>query len=270
MAYQVKLEIFEGPLDLLLHLCEKDQINIYDIPIARVTGQYLDYLSEMQVLDLEVASEFLVMAATLLEIKARMLLPRQKAAVTVEGEEELDPREELVRHLAEYSRFKEVAADMREMASSWSGRYPHPADAPPEGGEALLSSKVSLFELALAFRKMLAAAVPEKPTEISREQVSVRRKMQDIVRRLASRKAGCSFTDLVGSRRSRLMVVVTFLALLELVRQRRIMVQQPFAFAEMVIFYRRAEEAAARAKAEPEREKSPDETALEDGNAKPH
>lgn len=265
MAYQVKLEIYEGPLDLLLHLCEKDQINIYDIPIARVTGQYLDYLSQMQVLDLEIASEFLVMAATLLEIKARLLLPRKQAVTVTEEGEELDPREELVRHLAEYGRFKEVAADMREMANSWSGFYPHPPDAPPEAGEALLSPKISLFGLALAFQKMLAGTAPQEPTEISREQVSVRRKMEEIVKRLASRKSGCSFTDLVGSRRSRLMVVVTFLALLELVRQRRIMVQQPFAFAEMVIFYRRAETAVDTGATPP-----PGEGPREDGNAKPH
>jgi segregation and condensation protein A len=241
MTYQLKLPIFEGPLDLLLHLCEKDQINIYDIPVARVTEQYLDYLFAMNELDLDIASEFIVMAATLLEIKARMLLPRAKPAL-VRDEPQVDPREELARHLAEYSRFKAAAGDLVQLASREAPYFAHPSEAPPVPSEALLSPTVSLFDLVLAFQKMLAAGMPGTPTEITREHLSVRRKMQEIIRRLASRRSGASFLDLVGPRRTRLMVVVTFLAVLELARQRRLMVQQPFAFAEMVVFYRRREE----------------------------
>ncbi|NPV70915.1 MAG: segregation/condensation protein A [Firmicutes bacterium] len=235
-ALPVKVDVFEGPLDLLLHLIEDNEIDIYDIPIARITGQYLAYLRAMEELDLEIASEFLVMAATLMEIKTRMLLPK---TVTV-GEEagEADPRKELVDMLLEYKRLKQAAGELKRLAEDRSKRVFRVAASPVLGQERQLDlGDIRLFDLATRFKMILSKAKPVI-SEIARESFSVRQKMRYILRQVSGlAKAGAlTFTRLVSSAISRREVVVTFLALLELARRRRVRVEQEGLFGEVRIY----------------------------------
>ena len=155
LPYQVRLEKFEGPLDLLLHLIRQNQINIYDIPIALIAQQYLDYLETMRSLNLAVAGEFLVMAATLLQIKSRMLLPIEERAL--DDEDGPDPREELVRRLLEYKQFKEAATELEDQSRRWRNVFARaPEPLPAEEPEEYLAEDVSLFELVDALHDILA------------------------------------------------------------------------------------------------------------------
>jgi segregation and condensation protein A len=216
--YAVKLPAFEGPLDLLLHLIRLDEIEITEIPIARVCEQYLEYLGLMRELDLEVAGEYLVMAATLAWIKSRMLLPFEG-----EGEEDegVDPRAELVARLLEYQRFKEAAGSLAERR--WLGRDVFRAGAPgPEPPPAAEREvEVGLFALLEAFRRALNAAGPSGVAhEVEVESVTVRERMVAVMRALESRPSLAFEEVLVGEdgRTSRSLVVATFLAILELSR----------------------------------------------------
>ena len=226
--YQVRLEAFEGPMELLLHLIQVNKIDIYDIPIAALTEQYMAYLAEMRRFDIEVASEFLVMAATLLLIKSRMLLP--KTPKEAEEDEETDPREELVRRIVEYQRYKKVSLEMAERAeeeSRFVGRAPAELPvrlAPPQG--------LSVNDLWEAFRRVLEVkrelTIPE--AIVAHEEYRIEDQMQMIVERLlASEDGATSFEDLflTGTRDE---LVATFLALLELIRRRMIVVRQPILF----------------------------------------
>ncbi|MFQ5657198.1 MAG: segregation and condensation protein A, partial [Candidatus Methylomirabilales bacterium] len=210
MVYQVKLPTFEGPLDLLLHLIRINQVDIYDIPIAQITDEYFQYLNLLQELDLEVAGEFLVMAATLVYIKSRMLLPEPPA----EGEAiEEDPRASLVDMLLEYERFRSASEALAER-EEWQRQFffrSAPLDVPP-GGATL---EVSLPDLLAAFRDVLARVKDDPVLELVPRSVTTADRMVAILDRLTT-EASIAFEALFPHGVTRSMVVVTFLALLEL------------------------------------------------------
>ncbi|MBI2989554.1 MAG: segregation/condensation protein A [Deltaproteobacteria bacterium] len=219
---RVQLEIFEGPLDLLLHLIKKNEVNIADIPIAAITEQYLATLELMQSLNLDVAGEFLVMAATLIHIKSRVLLPPGEDE---DGEEEEgDPREELVRRLLEYQRFKEAAEELegREILKRdvFVRRSEVPEDLATAGFEGL-----SLFDLISALRQVLERFPDEGIHEVTLERISVREKMSSLLDDL-QRRGKVIFQSLFEAAASRFEIIVTFLAMLELAKIRAIRVWQ--------------------------------------------
>ncbi|MDD6383319.1 MAG: segregation/condensation protein A [Selenomonadaceae bacterium] len=229
--YTIHLPVFDGPLELLLRLIEKNKIDIYDIPIALLTREYLDSLETMKRLDMEVTSAFLVMAATLLQIKSRMMLP--KPVRDEEGEEE-DPRLELVERLLEYKKFKqisEVLGDMAVVQERFVGRAPLPLPIrrlPPE--------HLPLEELVAAFQAVLQVKVePAIPMVlVAPETYSIEEKMDSLLEFLAERKGMMRFSEaFVSGVRSEL--IVTFLALLELMKEGIVTVRQPHLFADMEI-----------------------------------
>ena len=218
-AYQVKLEAFTGPMDLLLHLIRKHQINIYDIPIALITQQYLEYLSLMKTLNLSLAGEFLVMAATLLYIKSRMLLPKEEKPET-EEDEGLDPRSELVRQLVEYERFKEAAGTLVARELHWRESFvrdPLPLSAASGEEEDIATEDLQLFDLLSAFQAVLDRAPTDQVVELSRETWTVQDRIQVILERLEG-ESTIPFAGLFDQQWSRPLIIATFLALLELVR----------------------------------------------------
>ena len=218
MSYHIKLEIFEGPMDLLLHLIRKHEVDIYDIPISLITQQYLEYIELMKSLDMEIAGEFLVMASSLTHIKSKMLLPPPE---NPEDEDEgADPRAELVRRLLEYKRFKDAAQGLEERESAWSQVYARAAEAAPElpAEDEPLLFDFHLFDLLAALRDVLSRA-PEGSFEITAETVSITDKINHILGRLESVES-LLFTDLFEERSTRPQIIATFLALLELMKSR--------------------------------------------------
>jgi segregation and condensation protein A len=230
MVYQVKLPVFEGPLDLLLHLIRSNEIDIYDIPIARITDEYFQYLHALQELDLEVAGEFLVMAATLVYIKSRMLLPVESAVAGDLAEE--DPRTPLVDMLLEYERFRTAAETLAEREDRQRLFFFRAIPLEPVLGEETL--EVSLFDLLAAFRDVLARASEQPSLTIMPRPVTTAERMVAILDRLAT-DGPVSFQTLFAPAVSRTVVVITFLALLELLRQGAVRVQQRVPFGEIVI-----------------------------------
>lgn len=235
--YKVTLGVFEGPLDLLLHLIRSDEIDIYDIPIAKVTEQYLAYLSLMESLDLEIAGEWLVMAATLLEIKSRMLLPEDPGE-QAEDEDKSDPRLELVERLIEYERFKGAAEVFREREAERAKMFARGAvevefDLRPKFD----LSDITAVDLLGALQRILLDADEEEPvTSIQRRKVSVRMRMREVWKKVSTAEGGqLRFEDLFDEDVTRVDVVITFLALLELLKQRRVKVKQAKAFAAIHI-----------------------------------
>jgi len=220
--YAVKLPLFEGPLDLLLHLIKKNEINIYDIPVALITRQYLEYLDLMKSLNLAVAGDFLVMAATLIHIKSKTLLPPSE---TEAEEDEVDPRAELVQRLMEYQRFKDAAGRLEMRESEWREvfrRSPQPVE--PENEEVDLS-EVGLFDL-LDVLKSVLERIPEKRSmEILVDELSVHDRISIIMDGLQNQES-VTFNSLFESDETRMAVIVTFLALLELVRLRLVRIVQ--------------------------------------------
>ncbi|MEI8235249.1 MAG: segregation/condensation protein A [Verrucomicrobiota bacterium] len=231
--YKVKLEVFEGPLDLLLYLIKRDEIDIYDIPIEHITRQYLEYLEAFQVLDLDIAGEFVVMAANLIYIKSRSLLPVQPQGEE-ETEEEADPRWELVRQLLEYKKFKEAAAHLSEREAHQSNLYPRIAPAPEVPEERPLS-EVSIFDLINAFQKALKRLhKTEDLREIFEENYTVSDKIEFVLRMTDSR-VPLKFSELFAHAASRTEMVVTFLAMLELIRLKQLAITQSEPFAEIEV-----------------------------------
>jgi segregation and condensation protein A len=222
MTTNVQLEIFEGPLDLLLHLIKKNEVSITDIPIATITEQYLSTLELIQSLNLDVAGEFLVMAATLIHIKSRMLLPPGEEED--EEEEGGDPREELIRRLLEYQRFKEAAEELEKREILRRDVFVRPSEVPDEM-ESVGFEGLSLFDLISALRHVLDRFPEERVHEVTLERISVREKMSSLLDDL-QRRGKVIFQSLFEAAVSRLEVVVTFLAMLELVKIRAIRVAQ--------------------------------------------
>ncbi len=235
MAYAVKLEVFEGPLDLLLHLIQKAQIDIYDIPVAAITDQYMGYLRLMAEFDLEIASEFVSLAATLLSIKVRTLLPRSKSQAN--SEENEDPRQELVDALLEYSAFKNAAAYLRQLEEHMAGRWPRPEQPTEKRKSAGTDSaplRATLWDLIIAMQQILVQNTPPTPVEIHLERYTVRAAFSRILRALRQSASGVKFNDLLQAKHKR-EIVVLFLAVLELGRQGRLRIVQPTPFGEIVV-----------------------------------
>ncbi len=249
MTYQVKLEMFEGPLDLLLHLIREHQLDILDIPMATITDEYLRYLSLMQELDLDVAGEFLLMAATLIHIKSKMLLPPEEAAEGEEAEEE-DPRAELVDRLLEYKKFKEAAQTLGVLEAEQSLLHPRGAPAIELTVEGPLT--VSLFELMRAFRDVLRRADVPTPLEITPEELNVGQRIVHLLDRLAA-ESPLEFTNLFAGSTRRAEIIVTFLALLELLRRRLATARQAEPMGPIMIYpsVERVEESEPVAPAHP-------------------
>jgi segregation and condensation protein A len=236
--YEVKLEIFEGPLDLLLHLIRKNEVDIFDIPIAVITDQYLQYLDMMKALNVSVAGDFLVMASTLVHIKSRMLLPPAE-----EDEEGEDPRDEITRPLLEYLRLKELAGELSERPLLGRDVFARFLSADPssqfEGEEPLL--RVNLFQLMDAFKRVLEQRIPGTQIRFQAEQWSIKDRMNFILESLKGGKTR-TFTDLFKEDRTISELIVTFLALLELVQMGLIKVFQIDSLAEIQIELNPSEE----------------------------
>ncbi len=232
MTYKLKLSNFEGPLDLLLHLIKLNEVDIYAIPISTITDQYIAYLEMMKELDLEIASEFLVMAATLIEIKSRMLLPTQEG----EEEQEEDPRFELIEQILEYKKYKDLAGHLDEKASKESDIYQRNfrEAVDTETGEPLFD--VSLFELLEAFKRVLEYATVEPFREITLEDVSIEEKMEEIRKRLRERNNILLDEIFEGGVKTKTLLIATFLALLELVRLKEVAARQVTLFGEIRLF----------------------------------
>ncbi len=226
-GYTFRLEGFEGPLDLLLHLIQKNELDIFNIPIFLITKQYLEYLQLMKVLNLDIAGEYLLMASTLLHIKSKMLLP--KSSDGEEGEEE-DPRAELVRRLLEYQKYKEAALEMEKRPLLDRDVFIRLAPAEPEEEPEDERIEVNLFELLEAFRRVLERVKPETVHEVRLEHMSVEDKIQEILALLEKEKRSMAFHRLFPENASRRVVVVTLLAILELVKMKRIRIFQLAAF----------------------------------------
>ena len=223
MSYQLKLEVFEGPLALLMHLIEKSQIDIYDIPIAEVTEQYLAYLKQMEEVDLEIASEFLVMAATLLQIKSRMLLPKKKAE---DDTVEEDPRDELVARLLEYKRYQEVSralSDMAEARRLFFGRSPLELPCRQEP----YPQGMTTDKLVMAFMAVWESKQAEEDFVVVRgETVTVQDKMGDILYLLRKCGKTMEFRETLIRARNRDEMIASFLAILELLKLNKIRAEQ--------------------------------------------
>lgn len=225
------LEIFEGPLDLLLYLIKKDEIDIHDIPIAQITSQYLAYLEMMKLLNLDIAGEFLVMAATLIHLKSKVLIPREALS---EEDLEIDPRRELVDQLLEYQKYKEAAERLAEKEKERHNLFTRPEGEWEVFTEGPALGEVSLFKLLDAFSNVLDVVKGMEPQSIEAEEITINQKIREILDRLRL-EGKFSLWDLFRHIRTRFEAVVTFLALLELARLRELTLRQPERFGEISI-----------------------------------
>ena len=236
--YKVKFEVFEGPLDLLLYLIKKEEVDIYEVNLTAVATQFIEYIEVMRMLDLEIAGEFLVMAATLMYIKSKELLPvEQRAAVDESEEEGEDPRWELIRQLVEYKKFKDAAAQLQSLESRQDEVFPRiPGVVKFDAPEETHRPQASLFDLINAVNSILKrfAGPTEEAREIYEDQWTVSGKIEHLLQEITSRPV-IRFSELFALARSRTEVVVTFLAVLELVRLRQLAVVQGETFGEIEI-----------------------------------
>lgn len=237
-AYPIKLSNFEGPLDLLIHLIKKNEVNVYDIPLALITEQYLAYIELMQELNLDIAGEFLVMAATLIHIKSRMLLPRPPSEYELEGEAE-DPREALVRRLLEHEKFKAAAELLHDRETVRSAQWPRSdgAVASVAGDPPEPELEVDLFSLLAAFRGVLERARHRPEVLLPPEQVSIESRIEVLLTRLSETEA-CGFEELFGDVSGRADLIVTFLALLEMIRLKLVRIFQAGPFGPIRVYRR--------------------------------
>jgi segregation and condensation protein A len=245
VGHPVRLSRFEGPLDLLLYLIDREEIDIFDIPIGHITTQYLEYLEGIDSLNIEVAGEFLVMAAQLMEIKSRLLLPKPERP-ELEEEEVGDPRAQLIARLVEYRRYKAVAEDLRTRAELRKYVFSRSELAPTNGNgngnghherPFLNLEKVSTFDLWAAFQNVLnRVKVAPVGADVERPRFTVGQKIAAIASQLRWSRDGVLFVDLFAEDVSRVEMIVTFLALLELIKLRRVRVVQESAFDEIWIY----------------------------------
>lgn len=239
--YKVQLEVFEGPLDLLLYLIRKNEVDIYDIPIGRITKQYLDYLDLMKMLDLNIAGDFIVMASSLMMIKSRMLLPVDEQPEE-EEEEADDPRFELVRQLVEYKKFKDVAGHLEELAHYQENVFAREGEHLELGRQPDVSfAEVGIFDLITSLNQALAR-VQNQPGEIFAERYTVAEKV-DVIMDLTQAGRKVSVSDLFHQMRARQEIVCTFLAMLELIKLNELIVAQDEHFGEILIQRSEAKEA---------------------------
>ena len=227
------MEIFEGPLDLLLYLVKKDHLNIYDIPITEVVEQYLQYLDLMRLLNLNIAGEFLVMAATLMQIKSKMLLPPDESQVT---QEEEDPRAELVKRLLEYEKFKQIAQELRKKETDQREVFKRPKTQDEEiiSGRGEVYFEASLFDLISAFSKALEEVPKEVFYEVIKDEFTVEEKVHQILH-LMLVETGVSISELFSKAKNKMELIVIFLAILELIRLKEIVARQKEIFGEIEI-----------------------------------
>lgn len=244
MSYTIKLDSFEGPLDLLLHLIDRAEVDIYDIPIADITEQYLSTIHEMQELQLDVASEFLVMAASLLSIKSKMLLPKKEEHVFQPhldmdmDVEEADPRDELVARLLEYKRFKMLAEKLREKEMGRSRVYTRPAEdlSAYVREEENTIKNVTLYDLIASLEKLVTRLQQKEPVaKVSRDEISIKDRMKEIRDLLSFRGGMIRFSQLFSQSASRTEIVTTFLALLELMKAKHVVCVQNQLFSDIMI-----------------------------------
>jgi segregation and condensation protein A len=232
--YKVQLDVFEGPLDLLLYLIKKEEVDIYDIPIERITTQYMQYLELMRMLDLNIAGEFLVMAATLMMIKSRMLLPPEDRP-ELEEEEEEDPRWDLVRQLIEYKKFKDAALHLETLEALQQDIFVRGGEAAQLGPQSDVALRdVSIFDLISAFGEVLKRVKTEELREIFAERVTVAEKIETVMQRVR-REGRVNFSALFTGMASRAEIICTFLAILELIRLQQIVARQERVFGEILI-----------------------------------
>ncbi|SER44411.1 segregation/condensation protein A [Salisediminibacterium halotolerans] len=244
MQYSVKLHSFEGPLDLLLHLINQNDLDLYDIPVREITEQYMTYIHAMQVLHLDIASEYLVMASTLLHMKSQLLLPVEEEPF--DDEEtwyEEDPRQDLMEKLIEYKKYKEAAEDFKQREKERSNLYSKPiTDLTPllddsEHNEAAPSVKASLFDLLQAYKKMNIRTEKKAPnvSTIERESIPIDQQMTQIMLRLEKSQGKSTFSQLIGET-SPHESVVSFLALLELMKSHAVICKQDGNFQDIWVF----------------------------------
>jgi segregation and condensation protein A len=234
--FRIEVGTFEGPLDLLLHLIQKHELDILDLPIAFVTERYVAYIGMMRELDLDVASEYLVMAATLAHIKSRMLLPQAPEDQEAEPEEEVDPREELIRRLLEYQKYKLAAEGLGERPIAGRDVFVRGASEPVHEGLAPLAP-VGLFKLLDAFEKLLEKTDDPNTLEITAERISIQERMADLIDTLREKRR-VVFEELFGGLMTRYDLVVTFLATLEMVKLRLVRIYQTDPHRALHLEYR--------------------------------
>lgn len=233
--YKIKLDQFEGPLDLLLFFIKRDELNIYDIPISRITKEFLEYVNLIKLMDLEVAGDFILMASTLMHIKVRMLLPHE---IDEQGEE-IDPRADLIRALLEYKKYKEVAEDLTFFEShqrklSYRGNYSEDAaQAPPEYD--VLLKNISIYDLAKAFKKAIEGVKEVPVHEIKKINISIDEMINHILERL-KQMSELHFLSLVHGMKEKIRIVLTFIAILELVKMQQIGIKESTEFNDFVIY----------------------------------
>lgn len=229
-SYKVELPFYEGPMDLLFHLIKKNEIDIYDIPIALITEQYLEYIEMLKVLNLDTIGDFLVMAATLMHIKSKMLLPPDPE----EEAEEIDPREELVKRLIEYRKFKDAAEKLSGREQYYSELYDRDASIDGLKKEEILL-EVSVFDLISAFRSIIVRTKDKEFHEVTVEKLTINDKISDIMEKLNFSKS-LTLQQLFEEMNSKYEMVVTFLALLELIKLRLVKVVQKNPFATIEVY----------------------------------
>jgi|YelNatPaOPRAMG01_1025707.scaffolds.fasta_scaffold00167_37 segregation and condensation protein A len=237
LDYKIQLQVFEGPLDLLLYLIKKDEVDIYEVDLAKIATQFIEYIETMQQLDLEIAGEFLVMAATLLYIKSKELLPAdQQALDSLDNNEEIDPRWELIRQLIEYKRFKEMASTFQQLEKRQDSIYPRkPVQLELPLPTQSIKPKLTLLDLLNAVSNVLKRYNEKNNISvILEERWTVSEKIQWLLNTIPNGKV-MKFSELFSNASSKLEVIVTFLALLELVRLKQLIVSQPDQFAEIEI-----------------------------------
>ncbi len=233
--YKVQFEVFEGPLDLLLYLVKKEEVDIYDINITKIATEFIRHIELMRQLDLDVAGEFLVMAATLMYIKSRELLPvEQQVEATDEDDDTEDPRWELIRRLVEYKKFKDVAARLQENEIRQENTYARQPGKPQIAETPAPKPVVSIFDLVNAVNAILKRFQQQEVRDIFQDKWTVSEKIELLLRTLADRTT-LKFSELFAAATSRTEVVVTFLALLELIRLKQLLITQPEAFDEIQI-----------------------------------
>jgi len=237
--YKVTLDVFEGPLDLLLYLIRREEIDIYDIPIERIASQYMRFLEEARQLNLDIAGEFVVMAATLMVIKSRMLLPvERRTANEDQAEEWVDPRLDLVRQLIEYKKFKDAALRLESMEALAANRFDYGGGRPKfektKSDTLAAIAHLGLYDLLSAFQDVLARASEIPHGELKGARFSVPEKMDYVLERVRTDRQ-VSFTALFAPDAPKGEIIVTFLALLELLRQHRVIIYQNAAFHEITV-----------------------------------
>ncbi|MBM7701671.1 segregation/condensation protein A [Metabacillus iocasae] len=250
MEYSVKVDAFEGPLDLLLHLINRFEIDIYDIPVAQITEQYMMYIHAMTDLQLDVASEYLVVAATLLQIKSKMLLPKYEEEVVDEFDElqdEEDPREELMKQLIEYRKFKEAAQELKQLEENRNHVYTKSptvlTSLRKEEQESKQDLDVTFYDMLSAFQKLMKRKQLQKPVraKVNRQDIPIEKRMDEIISELKCNKGRKNFFQLFPYH-ERDHIVVTFLAVLELMKGDKIIVEQKSNFEDLYVSYQEESE----------------------------